>query len=238
MLHKEMSTIKRIGTAGWNIPSSTSNSFPPGDTLLERYSKVFNVTEINSSFYRSHKITTYERWAAATPANFLFSVKTPKEITHDHRLVDITYLLDQFLNEITGLADKLGPVLIQLPPSLNFETKIASQFFKLMRNKFTGRVVLEPRHISWSELTAMAILNEYNIEYVIADPVVVPIAAKESQFFKYYRLHGSPKIYSSSYDLEFLKQLDSKQTSSSWVIFDNSTLGAATKNSLDLNALL
>jgi uncharacterized protein YecE (DUF72 family) len=232
-----MKNFLRIGTAGWNIPFNTRDEFPPGNSLLEQYSQIFNAVEINTSFYKSHKKTTYERWAAATPFDFKFAVKMPKQITHNKSLADIEVYLDEFIKEVGGLRTKLGPLLIQLPPSLSLEPKIAHNFFILLRNRFNGIVVLEPRHISWAELEAITILQEYNIERVIADPVKVPIQSNTKQPFSYYRLHGSPEIYSSSYDAKFLDQLAKELNDSSWVIFDNTRLGAGAQNALELKQL-
>jgi uncharacterized protein YecE (DUF72 family) len=224
----------RIGTAGWSIPADMRDRFPQGDSLLQRYSQKFNAVEINSSFHKPHKKITYERWAAATAADFLFAVKMPKEITHNNRLVDVEVPLDDFMNAISRLKTKLGPLLIQLPPSLKFEPKIADSFFTRIRNSFGGKVVIEPRHISWGDPEAAAILTAFHINRVIDDPVRVPIKTSSKQLFKYYRLHGSPQIYSSSYTDTYLDKLAKELTSSSWVIFDNSKFGAATYNALDL----
>src|ERR1700735_1262435 len=86
----------RIGTAGWSIPKYCAGEFPVGGSGLERYAARFNCTEINSSFYRPHRRTTYERWAHSVPAGFRFAVKLPKAITHERRLNDIDGPLDRF----------------------------------------------------------------------------------------------------------------------------------------------
>lgn len=224
----------RIGTAGWNIPSSMRHYFPQGTSVLEKYSQIFNAVEINSSFYRAHKKSLYERWAASTPDGFQFAVKMPKQITHDNRLIEIEAHLESFINALTGLQTKLGPLLIQLPPSLHFDANTSSIFFKLLRTYFNGRVVLEPRHISWAQSEAVTMLHIHSIERVNADPLIVPIETKQKRISQYYRLHGSPQLYSSSYDDEFLDELSNRLNDSSWVIFDNTRWGAATQNALDL----
>lgn len=98
-----------IGTAGWAIPSDSARQFPEAGTHLERYSRVFTAVEINSTFRRWHKRSTYERWAAATPAGFRFSVKAPKEITHLARLKNVREPLSRLLEEVSGLGNRLGP---------------------------------------------------------------------------------------------------------------------------------
>src|SRR3954470_6877514 len=80
--------VLRVGTAGWSIPKEHAGRFPEQGSHLARYSRRLPAVEINSSFYRPHRPTTYARWAAETPEGFEFSVKVPREITHTRRLVD------------------------------------------------------------------------------------------------------------------------------------------------------
>src|SRR5689334_2689831 len=101
-----------IGTAGWGIPSTSSAAFPAVGSNLRRYGSVFDAVEINSSFHRSHELSTYRRWAEAVPDTFRFSVKVPKTITHVQKLRDVELLLAPFLAEIAGLGCKLGPLLV------------------------------------------------------------------------------------------------------------------------------
>ena len=90
----------RIGTAGWAIPARVRDRFPVEGTSLQRYAQQLPVTEINSTFSRSNKRQTYERWATAVPDEFRFAVKVPKSVTHHRRLVDVDILLDRFLEEV------------------------------------------------------------------------------------------------------------------------------------------
>src|ERR671910_1309915 len=143
------SSPARIGTAGWSIPKEHAAPFPATGSHLERYAKVLNAVEINSSFYRPHRTTTYERWAASVPESFRFAVKVPKAITHELRLKDADDLLDRFLSEVSGLGPKLGPLLVQLPPSLRFEDGVADIFLSELRSHVKGPIVCEPRHASW-----------------------------------------------------------------------------------------
>src|SRR4051794_14468863 len=106
----------RIGTAGWKVPSLYLDQVRPGGSHLERYARRLNAVEINSSFYRPHRRTTYQRWAQCVPDDFRFSVKVPKAITHEADLTDCGALLDRFVEEVMGLGDKLGVLLVQLPP--------------------------------------------------------------------------------------------------------------------------
>lgn len=156
----------RIGTAGWTIPKAEAAAFPVTGSHLERYAAVFNAVEINSAFYRPHRTTTYERWASSVPEGFRFSVKAPKTITHERRLTDAGELLDSFLAQVSGLGSKLGPLLVQLPPSLSFQPHIAEGFLRELRNRVESPVVCEPRHASCFTPSVEALLDELRIARV------------------------------------------------------------------------
>src|SRR3982750_1687283 len=135
------STQPRIGIARWAIRREPSSRFANVGTHLQRYATLFNCVEINSCFYRPHRFSTYERWAASVPEWFRFAVKLPKAITHELRLVNAEERLDQFLNESAGLGPKRGPILVQLPPSFAFDASVPT-FLASIRQRFDGDVVL------------------------------------------------------------------------------------------------
>lgn len=141
--------VPRIGTAGWSLPRESASCFPESGSHLQRYAAVFDAVEINSSFYRPHQRDTYARWAATVPKGFRFSVKLPREITHDLRLRACARPLSKFLGEVDGLGARLGCLLIQLPPSFAFERALVTRFLKLLRLHFDGNAVVEPRHATW-----------------------------------------------------------------------------------------
>ena len=119
---------------------------------------------------RHHQKKTFVRWASAVLAHFLFAVKIPRDITHEARLRNIGPLFDVFVDEISVLEGKLGPLLCQLPPSLRFDAAEAEEAFSAMRRIFTGPLVLEPRHKSWASAPARVLLQKYAIGRVLADP--------------------------------------------------------------------
>jgi uncharacterized protein YecE (DUF72 family) len=232
----------RIGTAGWSVPSSYLDQLPPGGSHLERYARRLNAIEINSSFYRPHRRTTYHRWAQSVPADFRFSVKLPKAITHEAGLADCGVLLDRFVDEVTGLGDKLGVLLVQLPPKSALSKRIADRFFRDLRARIDIDVVLEPRHASWFAPDVDDWLIKRRIARAAADPARVAGADEPGGWNKvaYYRWHGSPRIYYSDYGAAALAALkrrleDSRRHASSvWCIFDNTASGAALGNALTL----
>jgi uncharacterized protein YecE (DUF72 family) len=237
-------TVK-IGTAGWSIPSAIADRFPGEGGHLARYAQRLPAVEINSSFYRPHRRKTYERWAATAPDAFRFSVKLPKAITHERRLVETDDLLDRFLDEVAGLGPKLGPVLIQLPPSLAFDPAVARAFFDALRRRFDGQLACEPRHASWFTDAADTLLVGARTARVAADPALNARAAVAGGWpdLTYRRLHGAPRIYYSDYPEAFLKtqafELSTCPAGADcWCILDNTALGHATRNALDLQRRL
>jgi uncharacterized protein YecE (DUF72 family) len=227
-----------IGTAGWSIASRDAAPFPAEGSALERYATRFGGVEINSSFYRPHRRSTWQRWAESVPASFRFSVKTPKSITHDRKLLDCADLLAAHIEEAGALGEKLAVHLVQLPPSLAFDEAAAERFFGLFRSVTDTHIVCEPRHASWFDPPADALLERNQIGRVAADPARVPSAALPGGWrgITYFRLHGSPVIYRSSYEDEALQAYAAAilgLPGEAWCIFDN-TLGGATINALDL----
>jgi uncharacterized protein YecE (DUF72 family) len=101
-----------IGTAGWSIPAQDREAFPAEGAALERYAARFGGLEINSSFHRPHRASTWERWGASVPDDFLFSVKLPKTITHQHKLVGAEALLAAHLQDAALLGRKLAVHLV------------------------------------------------------------------------------------------------------------------------------
>lgn len=231
-----------IGTAGWSIPREVADAFPGEGSVLERYARTFPAVEINTSFYRPHRRTTYERWAASTPQGFRFAVKVPRAVTHERRLAEPAEPLARFFEEISGLGGKLGPVLIQLPPSLAFDIT-AGRFLASWRKRHSGPTVLEPRHPSWFTAEVDERLVDARIARVAADPAVVPAAAQPGGWpgLTYLRLHGSPVMYDSAYDEAAVAEAQAMlaaHPAEAWCVFDNTRLGAAAADGLRLIARL
>jgi uncharacterized protein YecE (DUF72 family) len=235
----------RIGTAGWSIPGAVAAALPGEGSHLQRYASVFGATEINSSFHRPHRPSTYQRWAASVPPDFRFSVKVPKTITHQARLIDCGDLLTRFADEIAGLGERRGPVLVQLPPSLAFDAEVADIFFAEAVRLLGPAIVCEPRHRSWFEPAANDRLAELRVARVVADPAICAEAAVPGGWpgIVYVRLHGSPVMYRSSYDRAALDRQSvaisdaQARGAACWTIFDNTASGAALANALDLIAV-
>lgn len=232
----------RVGCAGWSLPRETWPEFPDAGSHLERYAARLNAAEINSSFYRPHQPATYTRWAESVTPDFRFSVKLPKTISHEKRLRDCESLLDEFLLQVTSLGEKLGCLLVQLPPSLAFDAASAGGFLAALRRRHTGKVALEPRHASWFTAPADDLLKEFKVGRVLADPVLLDAgrAPGGDPATVYVRLHGSPRMYYSAYAPEVLDALLVRLKSAAasdaavWCVFDNTASGAAVPDALYL----
>jgi uncharacterized protein YecE (DUF72 family) len=235
---------RRIGTAGWTIPRIVADSFPAEGSALERYAARFACAEINSSFHRAHRESTWARWAESVPDGFAFSAKLPKEITHRRRLADCEEPVAQALAEMRPLGAKLQVLLVQLPPSFAFDASVVEPFFAGLRGQWEGGIACEPRHGSWFDAEPEALLARHRVARVAADP---PPAARADApggwpGLVYVRLHGSPRKYRSTYDDGRLKDIATQLAAAgdrpAWCIFDNTASAAATGDALKLAAMI
>lgn len=239
-------THVRIGCAGWSIAAQHLHLFGQGASALERYATRFNATEINSSFYRPHQNKTYARWAQSVPSDFRFSVKLPRTISHELRLQQCAGLLDKFIGEIDGLGSKLAGILVQLPPSMGFDARIVSAFFAMLRRRTQSAIACEPRHASWFGTNPDPIFERHAVNRVAADPALCAEAASPGAYgrWRYWRWHGSPRIYYSDYSETALQELalqarrHARPRAKPWIIFDNTAHGHAAANAARLQALL
>lgn len=232
--------VSRVGTAGWSIPSRYAADFPDVGSHLARYAARLHAVEINSSFYRPHRRSTYERWAVSVPADFQFSAKIPKVLTHDRRLADCADGLDGFIADASGLGEKLAVLLVQLPPSLPFDVAVVDRFLSDLTRRTSASIACEPRHASWFDPSVEAVLKAHHVARVAADPAPAPGGEAPGGWggLIYRRMHGSPRIYFSDYDETVLARLrsesveTSEQGTPSWCIFDNTAASHALGNAL------
>lgn len=225
----------RIGISGWNYPGWRGVFYPaklPQRTELAFASRVLNTIEINGSFYSLQRPESYRRWRAETPANFLFSVKGPRFITHMKKLRDVAVpLANFFASGVLALEEKLGPILWQFPPNLGWDPRRFGQFFNLLPRssceaaalarrhdaKLKGRAWLrteqdrllryciEVRHPSFVTADFFDMLRASNIAFVFADTAGKwPYAEDLTADFVYCRLHGDTQLYASGYKKEAL----------------------------------
>lgn len=225
----------RIGLAGWSEAVSKHRAYFPGDgTGLTRYAATLSMVEVNASFYRAVRAETFATWADQTPADFRFSVKINRAITHAARL-SANAKLEQALEPMMSLGPKLIAVLIQLPPTLAFDAERDEAFLDRLRALYAGMVAWEPRHPSWEAPEASALLATHGITRVLTE---IPRSADpHSTDGAYVRLHGTPRRYYSAYSSDDLAALAAwlpGAGSPRIVIFDNTASAAGIRNALEL----
>jgi uncharacterized protein YecE (DUF72 family) len=218
----------RIGISGWTYPPWRGVFYPEKlrqkDELAYAASK-FRTIEINGTFYGTQRPASYLKWFEATPADFIFSVKAPRYITHILRLREPQKPLANFLSSgILRLGPKLGPILWQFPPNLKFEQSLFRNFFAALPHDTAAAVALaaqhslpksrvwtqtdkkrplrhavEIRHETFRDEAFIKLLRRYNIALVCADTVEWPRLMDVTSNFIYCRLHGSETLYASGY---------------------------------------
>ena len=233
-----------VGTSGWTVPARHAFDMPFEGTHLERYAQRFPAVEITSSFYRSHRPETYASWSRGVPPSFRFAVKLPRAISHEAGLRGCDALVRRFADEVAGLGENFGALLIQLPPSLEHDAKTVEDFFVTLPRYIKAPVVCEPRHPSWFTPEAEARLRALQVARAAADPAPAEGAGEPGGWsgLVYYRWHGSPRKYYSDYDAAALATLQTKLEASvargipTWCIFDNTAAYAAMGNALTILA--
>lgn len=233
----------RIGTSGWNYPHWKEVFYPHNvsqSKWLEFYTDHFDTVEVNATFYRLPKPKTFEHWYERTPEGFLWAVKGNKYITHTKRLKDSKEPLDRLYNAVEGLKEKLGPILLQLPPNLSFDQDLFKNFCKNLDSSY--RHVLEIRHPSWIHEQGFQILEENNMAFCLADTAGrYPYHEAVTADFLYIRLHGSKKLYASKYSERELQEWAQKIKDwdmETYLYFDNDYHGYAVRNAKRLKEIL
>lgn len=208
-----MSNI-RIGTSGWSYKEWEVVFYRKGEKQkLAYYSKYFNTVEIDSSFYAYPKLAMVQGYARATPDDFVFSAKIPKLITHDKKLdveKGVGRDLMMFLHDMRPLMDrkKLGPLLIQLPPSFSYEAGLGKliSFFEVLPTDL--RFAVEFRNKSWLRPETYDLLRKCNVANTIVDEPLLPPDMVVTADFAFVRWHGhgSKPWYNYRYKDEELKE--------------------------------
>jgi uncharacterized protein YecE (DUF72 family) len=159
----------RAGTSGWSYKEWKGYFYPEklaAKDMLRYYASHFPTVEVNNTFYRMPNLTTLEGWAAEVPDDFSFVLKASKRITHDRRLLDVADSVDYLLRTAATLGSKLGPFLVQLPPSFKKDVPRLRDFLALMPPR---RAAFEFRHPSWFEDEVYAVLKERGAAWCVAD---------------------------------------------------------------------
>jgi uncharacterized protein YecE (DUF72 family) len=240
----------RIGISNAAVPGN-KKTFPPQfqlTTRLHYYSSMFNTVEVNSCFYKTHLLSTYEKWRNEVPEDFQFSLKVSKEITHVKNLEGDLACMRSFIEAAEGTGHKKGCLLIQFPGkiTLNYFKKVELILQEIQKQDLTKqwRMAVEFRNPSWYTGETRELLDEHNAAIVLHD------FAKAKNFhligkagFIYMRLHGPKGNYRESYDYQSLQIRASEIRS--WLgegkdvyVYFNNTIGNAFENAHSLKAML
>lgn len=238
-----------IGTSGWSYRHWDEIFYPKNtrpEKYLEYYITRFSCVELNSCFYHLPKKKTVEGWITRTPDTFRFCLKLSRFITHQHKLENIEIPLFRFFNVFEGMKNRLGPVLIQLPPGLHYDKTLTCNFFDILNGKYDQyRFAVEVRHNSWINDEFFDILARYRKGFVIADSGKrYPSHETVTTDFVYLRFHGREQLYASDYSDNVLSEYAEKITrwlennKEVWVFFNNDCHGFAVKNATRLQTII
>jgi len=219
----------RVGTSGWSYYNWKEIFYPKeikSSDWLSFYSSVLNTVELNSSFYRLPTLKSLQSWFDKTSANFIFSLKAPRSITHYKKLIDCQEEVNLFFERIKILTNKCGPILFQLPSSFHKNKKRLEEFIKLLPTGY--RYVFEFRHESWWEAEIIELLKANNICFCIFEIAKFASPKLISADFIYIRLHGNEeKPYRGRYSDAILKQWKNfilEHKKDTYLYFDNTML--------------
>lgn len=206
------STQFRIGTSGWNYKHWSGIFYPPDlnqKNWLDHYCRFFNTVEINNTFYHLPKKEVFEKWYSSVPDNFLFVIKASRFITHMKKLKEPQVSVKNFLENISVLREKLGPVLFQLPPFWKINLERLEGFLSFLLNQKIVpelKVAFELRNATWACEETYALFHKYKVCLCFADWPDLTINDPVTADFVYLRRHGANELYASGYTTEFLKQ--------------------------------
>jgi uncharacterized protein YecE (DUF72 family) len=236
-----------IGTSGYNYSHWANGVFyPEGLTQnkwLEYYCQFFNSVELNVSFYRLVSKRVFENWYKRTPKDFSFVAKGSRFITHVKKLKDCREPLKIFLENSSGLKEKLSCILWQLPPGLKKDLKRLEDFLKILKDSAKNlKQAIEFRNKSWFDKETYDLLKRYNICLCIAHSDRWKCVKEITSDFLYLRFHGGEILYGSNYSDKELKDWAdfalSTKIGEVFGFFNNDAYGYAVKNALKFKELL
>lgn len=226
-----------VGTSGWQYSDWKGLFYPRGAAELPFYAAGFATVELNNPFYRLPSRSTFEKWASEVPEDFVFSVKMSRYLTHIKRLRDPDEPVARFLRQASGLGDKLGPVLLQLPPTLPFDKEalhaVLSEFPRSVR------VAVEPRHESWWSSAARGVLEKHDAALCWPDRLGRPLSPLwRTAGFGYVRFHegrAEPRPrYGRTSLASWLDRMSVFGDDPVYVYFNNDPGGAALRDAVAL----
>jgi uncharacterized protein YecE (DUF72 family) len=234
-----------IGTSGWSYDEWIGPFYDKKQGMFTNYAKVFRTTEINSTFYSYPTERLVEGWTRTAPPGFVFAAKLPQLITHDKWLKLSEGVEDdmwRFIQVMQPLAEKLGPILIQLRPMFTYKESVADleKFLEILPKNHEWAI--EFRHDSWLRKETFQILEKHNIAYTIVDEPLLPPETHITADFAYIRWHGHGKRIWYDYDYtkpqleEWKPKVDEvkSRVKRTYGYFNNHFNASAVKNAVEL----
>ncbi len=233
----------RIGTSGWHYKHWVGPFYPPKtppSKMLAYYLQHFDTVELNNTFYRLPTKNALENWRNSTPENFCFAAKGSRFLTHMKKLKDAEAGIERFFDAIDVLADKLGPVLFQLPPNWEIDIDRLAHFLHALPKHH--RYAFEFRNSTWNVQEVYDLLARNRVGYCIFDLAGFQSPIEVTTDLVYVRLHGPGGKYQGSYSDQALTEWANrirkwKRDRAVYVYFDNDDSGYAARNALRLKEL-
>jgi uncharacterized protein YecE (DUF72 family) len=203
-----------LGTQGWSYKDWVGPFYPAGTTsreYLSNYAQVFDAVELDTTFYGIPGRDRVQAWRRSTPDGFRFAAKVPRSITHDARLVNAQREMMEFLETMQELGDKLGPVLVQLPPDFTGDERPAlTRFLGELQAGFSYAV--EFRHRSWLSDETYELLRQHGIAWTMIDLSYMPRHVEVTADFTYVRWLGNRRAIQRVHEV----QIDRREELDAW----------------------
>jgi uncharacterized protein YecE (DUF72 family) len=228
-----------VGTSGWQYRDWKAVLYPnvPQRAWLERYAGSFATVEVNNAFYRLPERSTFVAWRDRTPADFRFAVKASRYLTHIRRLTDPGEPVRRLMDRVEALGDKLGPILLQLPPSLRADHQLLAQCLETFPR--WAQVAVEPRHPSWWTDHTREVLASHGAALCWADRRSRPVTPLwRTTDWGYLRLHegatADPPRYGRRALAHWVDRLGKAwPDGEAWVYFNNDPHAAAIRDAAE-----
>lgn len=236
-----------VGTSGYSYQHWREVFYPKGGPQkrrLDYYAEHFGTVELNVTFYRLPSPQIFEKWKDRTPKQFRFAIKGWRMVTHRKFLRDCAEQVRAFFENASSLGDKLAVVLWQLPPKLQKDTPLLSEFLDTAQEASNVRQTVEFRNPSWYCDEVFGLLAERKMALCLADMPRATIDDVTTADFVYVRRHGPKGSYRNPYPKSAMRNLAGK--ASAWadtgkdvfIYFKNDFGGHAIKNASDLLSVL
>ncbi|HXU04747.1 MAG TPA: DUF72 domain-containing protein [Polyangia bacterium] len=213
------------GTSGFSYPAWRGSFYPeklPAEKMLAFYARKLGAVEINNTFYRMPRRPLLERWAAETPASFRFAIKSPRQITHMRRLVNVAEMVARLAKGVAVLGDRLGPILFGLPATLRKDVAVLDGFLKVLPSGM--RAALEFRDPSWFADDTYDVLRRHDAALCVADSEELATPLVATARWGYLRLRRAD--YAKAALRRWAKRLQAQRFERAFVFFKHETEAA------------